>query len=175
MTSESRCDRSRDLPIRHLIAPVTYGEKGYKNRRQSGIQNGVWGLPKWRNTAMPLRNIWQKAVPALIHNRHPGCYIMAVSGLSENGSFPSVFANVGDGFEPSVPLRNPRADGRLSRHARSAIRTRKVRSAITISACSLSPRSRWKTPVRSRQRTRSPGHQRRSIRGCKGAARRVCR
>jgi hypothetical protein len=24
----------------------------------------------------------------------------------------------GDGFEPSVPLRNPRADGRLSRHAR---------------------------------------------------------
>jgi hypothetical protein len=30
----------------------------------------------------------------------------------------------GDGFEPSVPLRNPRADGRLSRHARSAIGTR---------------------------------------------------
>jgi len=28
-----------------------------------------------------------------------------------------------EGFEPSVPLRNPRADGRLSRHARSAIRT----------------------------------------------------
>jgi hypothetical protein len=30
----------------------------------------------------------------------------------------------GDGFEPSLPLRSPRADGRLSRHARSAIRTR---------------------------------------------------
>ena len=28
------------------------------------------------------------------------------------------------GFEPSVPLRNPRADGRLSRQARSPIRTR---------------------------------------------------
>src|SRR5437868_2698999 len=34
-----------------------------------------------------------------------------------------------------------------------------VRSAITISACSPSPRSRWKTPVRFRQRTRSPGRQ----------------
>jgi hypothetical protein len=40
---------------------------------------------------------------AAIHNRPPDCYIMAVSGMSKNGCFPSVFAKVGEGFEPSVP------------------------------------------------------------------------
>jgi hypothetical protein len=41
----------------------------------------------------------------VIHNRPPGCYIMAVSGMSKNGGFPKVFANAGDGFELSLKIQ----------------------------------------------------------------------
>ena len=55
----------------------------------------------------------------VIHNRHPGCYITAVSGMSKNGGFPSVFAAEGVGFEPSVPhqIRSPFRDRRPVSHA----------------------------------------------------------
>jgi hypothetical protein len=60
-------------------------------------------------------------------------------------------------------------------HASSPTRTRKVRSAILISACSSSSRTRLNTPIRSRQRTCSPGFQTRLMLARECVAVRLCR